>query len=178
MATLVRIIDGFYQGGLVQGLYELVQDYTAFNGTLGARRNGNHGPGYIKVRTKADITFAPSLAKTNGATAKITVQGAGLGYVVVEGEAPEAAPAPAQVLEVGEYGPADGELDAPVTEFGTLAQPQAEEDYSEVETIVEVMLDIEALERALEAGLLGSRDRANARKTLARRKDKLAALTA
>jgi len=180
----VKIENGLYRGNPVQGTFELVQDYTAFNYTEGkVRRNGNGGLGFLKIRHNGHLV---GCVKPVG---KVTVPAEGEGYTLVESRETvvPASESVARFLESAGWNEKQVSQ-TPVT--STLAELAAkddevtdeeleasqDEDYSAVETIVQVMVDIAALETAVD-GLTGT-ERANARKTLGRRKDKLAALIA
>jgi hypothetical protein len=156
MAQVV-VLEGFYRGEMVSGLFELAQDFTAFKGE--GRRNGLKGTGFIKVAVVGDqlMRLAP-----NAKPVKITVAGLDNGYRVL-----------LDTVSV-EFPEAEGE--APVAEFGVDAEREladAEGFVEEVRSVLNGQAGLAELRAAFEAAKGGERDRL--RKRLRRMEAKLAA---
>lgn len=81
----VMVREAFYRGETVEGLFELVQDYTPFKGE--GRRNGKKGAGFIKVAVEGEqlTRLAP-----NSKPVKLTVESEMVGYVVLAPAVPVA----------------------------------------------------------------------------------------
>jgi hypothetical protein len=90
--TNVNITAGTHLNLPVAGTFELVQDFVAWGGTVGVRRVGTNGAGYIKVY---GADFRGDVRKF-----KVTVPGADNGYTVVVEASAEVAAVEAEIAEL------------------------------------------------------------------------------
>ena len=90
--TQVNITNGVHLNRPANGVFELVKDFVAWGGTLGNRRVGTGGAGYIKVR---GADFRGDVRKF-----KITVEGANIGYTVLDDAAEALEAEIAELMEI------------------------------------------------------------------------------
>lgn len=79
MQKMVQVTAAAYRGETVEGVFELVQDFTAFRGE--GRRNGRAGEGFIKVAVAGEQLTR--LAPNPNRPVKLTVAAQGEGYSVL-----------------------------------------------------------------------------------------------
>lgn len=153
----VMVTESFYRGEKIEGIFEMVKEFTLFKGE--SRRNGLKGSGFIKVAVKGETLtrLAP-----NAKPVKLTVAAEGVGYVVLN-DAPVTEFGVDVERELADEGlPAGVDGSAPVALFETVSVPAD----------ATVMGALDELRAAFEAA--SGNERAKLRKRLRRMEAKLA----
>jgi hypothetical protein len=101
MTKMVRVTDGLYRGAKVEGEFPLAADFKASAGDAETRRFGRGGAGFIKIK------HGGALVKCQNEVARVTVAGEGIGYEVLDVDAPEQPAAEAEVTEDAGEAPAE-----------------------------------------------------------------------